>query len=87
MDLAPEATESDRRMEYLLDDLFTYHPPTAEQAAKYEQINTAAKAFARVVLTVCPAGPDTTSAIRQIREARMTANASIATKAGGRISL
>ena len=29
MDLAPEATESDRRMEYLLDDLFTYHPPTA----------------------------------------------------------
>lgn len=70
-------------LENLLDDLFKYHPPTPEQAQKYDRINEAARAFARVVLTECPRTPDRTAAIRMIREARMTANASIATKSGG----
>lgn len=70
-------------MNELLDDLFTYHPPTEEQRAKYDRINEAAKNFAKVVLTECPNNPDRTAAVRQIREARMVANASIATKSGG----
>jgi hypothetical protein len=67
----------------MLDDLFTYHPPTEEQKAKYEAINEAAKNFARVVIENCPGSPDATAAVRLVREARMTANASIATKSGG----
>lgn len=67
----------------VLDDLFTYHAPTPEQAEKYKAINEAAKEFARVVLDSCPRNPDRSAAIRKIREARMTANSAIATKTGG----
>lgn len=69
--------------EQIIDDLFIYHPPTPEQAAKYERINAAAKAFALVIHNECPQSPDRTAAMRLLREARMTANSSIATKTGG----
>ena len=69
--------------EELADDLFTYHKPTPEQAAKYDAINEAAKAFFKTVHENCPQSPDRSAAVRLIREARMTANASIATKSGG----
>lgn len=69
----------------LLDDLFTYHKATSEQVEKYERINEAAKAFARVILAECPNNPDRSAAIRKVREARMTANSAIATKTGGLI--
>ena len=61
-----------------LDNLFTYHRPTEDQAQRYARINAAGKAFAAEVLTCTPPGPDQSAAIRQIREARMTANAAIA---------
>lgn len=76
---------NDGSMERLLDDLFTYHPPTEEQRVKYASINEAAKALGCAILTHCPACPDRDDAIRKLRDARMTANASIATKSGGRI--
>jgi len=63
----------------VIENLFTYHPPTMEQTAAYLEIRNAAKDLARVIDRVCPAGPDRTTAIRKIREAVMTANASIAT--------
>lgn len=69
--------------EALINDLFTYHPPTLEQAAKYQRINEAGKAFALVIDAECPESPDRTAAMRLVREARMTANSSIATKSGG----
>lgn len=80
----PESNDSNV-VDQDLDDLFTYHPPTPEQLEKYEAINTAAQAFAAVVKTVCPCNPDSVAAIRKIREARMTANSSIACKSGGSI--
>ena len=67
----------------ILDDLFTYHPPTEEQKALYAEINDAAKVFAKVVLMCCPSSPDRTSAVQDIRMARMRANSSIATKTRG----
>lgn len=73
----------ERDLDQVLEDLFKYHAPTEEQKAKYDKINEAAKAFARVVILECPSTPDRTAAVRLIREARMTANASIATKSGG----
>lgn len=60
-----------------LDDLFTYHRPSADEQRRLERINEAAKEFARVVLDNTPEGADQSCAIRHIRDARMTANASI----------
>ena len=62
----------------ILAELFTYHPPTEAQLPKYAAINQAAKNFAEVVLQNCPGSADRSAAIRLIRDARMTANASIA---------
>ena len=78
-----ENDQQDDGISALADDLFTYHAPTPEQVEKYAAINEAAKAFFKVVHANCPQSPDRTAAVRLIREARMTANASIATKSGG----
>ncbi len=61
-----------------LKNLFTYHAPTGDQAERYEKINAAALNFAEVVIENTPKCADQTAAIRQIREARMTANSAIA---------
>lgn len=61
-----------------LQNWFTYHPPTPEDVDRYKVVRDSALAFARVVNESCPNGPDKTAAIRKIREAVMTANASIA---------
>ena len=83
-DVRPQ-DQQDAALERMLDDLFTYHAPTPEQVEKYAKINEAVRAAARVILQECPPNPDRTAAIRLLREARMTANASIATKSGGMI--
>jgi hypothetical protein len=62
----------------ILESLFRYHAPTDETIPKYTAINEAAKRFAEVVLANCPRSADRSAAIRQIREARMTANAAVA---------
>lgn len=61
-----------------LQEIFTYHPPTEDKRRQYETIRSAAYDFARVLLENTPPSPDQTAAIRKIREAVMTANASIA---------
>lgn len=61
----------------ILAELFSYHPPTVETLPKFSAINQAAKNFAEVILQNCPPSADRSAAIRQIREARMTANAAI----------
>lgn len=62
----------------ILAELFKYHPPTDETIPKFAAINQAAKNFAEIVLQNCPPSADRSAAIRQIREARMTANAAVA---------
>jgi hypothetical protein len=61
-----------------LDHAYGYHPPTEAQVALYARVNMAAKQFERAVLETCPPSADRTFACRQIRDARMTANRSIA---------
>lgn len=56
---------------------FTYHAPTPEQKLALEGINAAAKAFAYAIDRYCHSGADKSAAFRLVREARMTANASI----------
>jgi hypothetical protein len=62
----------------ILAELFKYHPPTGETLPKYAAINQAAKNLAEVILQNCPPSADRSAAIRLIRDARMTANASVA---------
>lgn len=61
-----------------LERWFTYHSPTQEQVGQYQAIRNAAKSLASTIVANCPPSPDTTAAIRKLREAVMTANAAIA---------
>lgn len=61
-----------------VENWFTYHSPTPEQIPSYTAIREAAKEFVAVLLRKCPDSADRTAAIRKVREAVMTANASIA---------
>lgn len=65
-----------------IENLFTYHAPTEEQKEAYSIIREKAMEFATIIDENCPESPDRTSAIRLLREAVMTANASIATGGG-----
>jgi hypothetical protein len=64
--------------EEVLENWFTYHAPNKNDLNSYQRIRGAAKHFAETVNELCPESADKTSAMRKIREAMMTANASIA---------
>lgn len=63
-----------------LDEVFTYDAPTPEQQKCYVEIRQAAKLFARTILENTPQCADQTAAIREVRNAVMTANAAVALK-------
>jgi len=63
-----------------LRDEFTYHPPTEVTKPKYDKINEAAFALAKVIFEECPGSPLQTLAIRAVQDAKMKANAAIATQ-------
>jgi len=63
--------------DYIIDQLFTYHPATPFTGPKFEALREAAKYFAKVIVNNVPVGADRTAAIRKLREAVMTANAGI----------
>jgi hypothetical protein len=62
----------------IVAEFFKYHAPNADTLPKYAAINQAAKNFAEIVLANCPSGADRAAAINLIRNARATANASVA---------
>ena len=62
----------------MIQHWFTYHKPTEADIPKYLAVREAALGFARVIHDLCPDGADKSTAIRKVREAVMTANASIA---------
>lgn len=68
-----------------LDHIFKYHTPTPEQLPKYEALRAAAKSFAEAIVAHTPPSADQSAALRHVREAVMTANASIAL--GGRLDV
>lgn len=63
-----------------IENWFTYHAPSMDDLVKYQTLRDPAKDFADVINAVCPEGADKTAAIRKVREAVMTANASVACK-------
>ncbi len=60
-------------------ECFTYHKPDDVRAAKHESVNTQTAALAELYMDVCPESPEATLAVRKLQEARMWANAAIAT--------
>lgn len=62
----------------LIENWFTYHAPNPEQLTAYGRLRQAAAAFANVINESVPDSADKSAAIRKVREAVMTANASIA---------
>lgn len=67
----------------ILEDLFTYHPPTEEQIAQYKAIREAGLTFAKVIRDNTPQSADQATAIRKCREAAKDANSAIATNGKG----
>jgi len=57
---------------------FTYHSPTPDQLPRYQKIRDKAKELAEVIVDNTPSSADQSASIRLLREAVMTANASIA---------
>ena len=62
----------------LIESIFTYHKPTAEQAETYERINALFMYIALSLNHALPEGPGKTVAIRKLADARMAANAAVA---------
>ena len=58
-------------------DLFRYHAPSPEMTRKFEAIRSAIETAALVIDAECPPGADRTAAMRRLKEAHMTANASV----------
>ena len=58
--------------------VFEHHTPTADKLVHYEAVHAAAKSFAQVILKHTPPSEDQAAALRLLREATMTACASIA---------
>lgn len=63
-------------------DSFDWHQPSSDQQMRIESNRLAYKHAAFVVLRNCPAGADTTAALRQLHESMMTANKAIACEPG-----
>lgn len=61
-----------------LPEIFKYHSPKEDQPQRYEAIRNKALELANVICDNTPPSADQTAAIRLLREAVMTANASIA---------
>jgi hypothetical protein len=76
--------------EHDLNNWFQYHGPNHIQTKQYETIRAAARHLAGVIVANTPTSADQTAAIRKLREAVMTANASIAcddtNQAGGMVA-
>jgi hypothetical protein len=68
--------EKERRVD--INNIFTYHAPSAEQLPKYEAIRAKAKEMGQCIVDNTPNCADQTAAVRLLREAVMTANAAIA---------
>ena len=64
----------------VIENWFTYHAPGSDDLVAYEKLRNAGKDFANAINELCPDSADKTAAIRKVREAVMTANASIACK-------
>jgi len=59
-------------------EVVRYHAPTPDQAMRHEKLAQGAADFIRLILETAPDSADRSAAIRQVREAKMTASAAVA---------
>jgi hypothetical protein len=69
--------------EAMIRDLMSYHAPTPEMLPKFEAVRSAAIDLVKAIDENCPASADRTAAVRQVQDALMTANRSIANNGAG----
>lgn len=74
-----ESGETTRRtVDDRLEKWFTYHPPTGDQAARYETLRAKAHEFAMLIVELTPSSLEQDAALESLRLAVMMANAAIA---------
>lgn len=61
-----------------IDNWFTHHPPTSDQAVAYQEIRALAKRMAESLERLCPESDEKKTATDHLRATVMWANASIA---------
>lgn len=61
-----------------LEAIFTYHPPSGTQQARYVALRNIGKAFAEAIIEFTPASREQSLAITRVQEAVQMANAAIA---------
>ena len=61
-----------------IENIFSYHSPKGDQAARYETIRKHARNFATYISEECPDSREKSVAITKLQECVMWANASIA---------
>lgn len=71
------ATELTPDVEKAIDDAFEYAPWNAAQVGAGQIVRQVLANAVKVIVDTVPPGPDRSSAIRKIREARMDANSAI----------
>lgn len=75
--LIQQAREVNRNVEDAVHQLFDYAPWDEQQISAGERVRAALKLAVIEIIRNVPPGPDRTTAIRKIREARMDANSAI----------
>lgn len=63
-----------------ISEVIGYHSPDEDQLGRISSIRFVAHAMLSAIIANCPDSADRTTAIRHVRDAMMTANASIALK-------
>lgn len=61
-----------------IDRVFKYHPPTGNQPQRYTEIREMAKQFAKLIDQWCPDSREKSTALTNLQQCVMWANASIA---------
>ena len=65
-----------------LDTDFVYHPSSADQVRRYELIREQARAYAELLMTLCPPSRELSLALTELENTVMWANAAIARHEG-----
>ena len=71
------ATEVTDEVAAAIDDAFEYHNWDDKMIAAGKQVRGVLAGAVKVIVSCVPPGPDRTTAIRKLREARMDCNSSI----------
>lgn len=70
--------EPDKRTLEQIQEAFTYHPPSADQIPRYEEIRQQGRIMAAYLVMVCPPSRELSLALTNIEQAVFWANAAIA---------